>query len=99
MVVRIVKMEFRKEEIKAFIALFEARKEQIRNFPGCTYLELLQGTEAKDNIFVTYSYWETEEDLNAYRYSDLFKQTWAQTKRMFARKPEAISFKKQYVLD
>lgn len=99
MIVRIVKMEFKKECTDEFIRLFEDRKDKIRNFPGCKYLELLQGTEARSNVFITYSYWESEKALNEYRYSELFKLTWAETKKMFSRKPEATSFKKLYLLD
>jgi len=99
MIVRIVKMEFNKESIEDFKALFESKKIMIRSFPGCMYLELLQGTEAKDNIFMTYSYWNSEEDLNNYRYSELFKETWTETKKMFSKKPEAISFQKLHILE
>lgn len=91
-------MEFREECINDFIALFEDKKEKIRSFPGCQYLELLQGLDAKKNIFTTYSFWKTEDDLNNYRYSDLFKETWADTKKMFSKKPEAISFNKLHSL-
>ena len=94
MIVRIVKMEFKKESIDDFKALFDSKKILIRSFPGCTYLEFLQGTEAKDNVFITYSHWNSEEDLNNYRYSELFKETWSETKKMFSKKPEAISFQK-----
>lgn len=99
MIVRVVKMEFKKECVEAFIRLFEERKEKIRASEGCIYLELLQGTEAKSNIFMTYSYWNTEEDLNNYRYSSLFEDTWKETKKLFARKPEAISFTKLHSLE
>jgi heme-degrading monooxygenase HmoA len=99
MIVRLVKMEFKKECIEDFKALFEEKKEHIRSFPGCQYLELLQGTEAKNNIFTTYSYWESLEDLNNYRYSDLFKETWLATKKMFSKKPEAISFNKLHSIE
>ncbi len=99
MIVRVVKMEFKDECVNEFIALFEDKKEKIRSFPGCQYLELLQGLDAKKNVFATYSYWKTEEELNNYRYSDLFKATWADTKKLFSKKPEAISFKKLHSLD
>lgn len=92
-------MEFRTECVDEFIALFEEKKEKIRSFPGCQYLELLQGLDAKQNVFATYSYWESEDDLNNYRYSELFKETWAATKKLFSKKPEAISFNKSYSLD
>jgi len=99
MIVRVVKMEFKEECVEDFIALFEDKKEKIRSFPGCQYLELLQGIDAKKNVFTTYSYWKAEDDLNNYRYSDLFKATWADTKKLFSKKPEAISFNKLHSLD
>lgn len=98
MIVRIVKMQFKPEHIQDFKNIFEKKKEKIRNFPGCCHLELLQGTEAKDNVFFTFSYWLTEDDLNNYRYSDVFKETWSKTKVLFSAKPEAISTQKLYNL-
>jgi heme-degrading monooxygenase HmoA len=68
MVIRIVKMVFRPEEITAFKALFESRKSMIRNFEGCTHLELWQDKQ-HPAIFFTYSWWQSEEYLNNYRES------------------------------
>ena len=99
MIIRIVKMEFKKEFIGEFKSLFEERKERIRNFEGCIHLELLQGIEARNNVFVTYSKWNSEEALNHYRYSSLFKETWSKTKSMFAKKAEATSFVQLHKLD
>lgn len=98
MIVRIVKMQFKPEHILDFKNLFEERKEKIRSFPGCKYLELLQGTSAKENVFMTYSYWESEDDLENYRYSDLFKETWTLTKAMFSERAEAISCQRLHKL-
>tara|TARA_R110002096_G_scaffold238027_10_gene429414 strand:+ start:2123 stop:2419 length:297 start_codon:yes stop_codon:yes gene_type:complete len=82
MIVRIVKMEFRVEEIETFKAVFEASKANIRTFPGVLYLELLQDKN-NPSAFFTYSHWETEEDLENYRHSQLFKSTWAKTIPLF----------------
>jgi hypothetical protein len=90
MIKRIVKMTFQANKIEIFKVLFEARKEQIRGFNGCEYLELLQNVN-QPNIFFTYSFWNSETDLNAYRDSELFKDTWAKTKVLFDEKPEAWS--------
>jgi len=98
MLVRIVKMEFKPEEVANFIQLFEERKEKIRSFPGCNYLELLQGTDANTTVFMTYSYWDSEDDLNNYRYSDYFAETWKLTKAMFSKRAEALSTQKLYTL-
>ncbi len=66
MFVRIVKMSFAEENIPAFLENFELMKDRIRNAPGNRFLELYQD---KNNIsiFFTYSYWETEDDLENYK--------------------------------
>lgn len=94
MLVRIVQLTFEKDKVDTFKALFEEKKSKIRSFDGCHYLELLQGLESKENVFITHSHWESEAHLNAYRHSDLFKETWATTKALFADKPTAISLNK-----
>jgi heme-degrading monooxygenase HmoA len=93
MFVRIVKMSFSEEHIADFLDNFENNKHNIRNFRGCKLLELYR--DKKDpNIFFTYSYWETEYDLEQYRQSDLFKSIWSKTKVFFNKKPEAWSIDK-----
>ncbi len=90
MITRIVKMTFKEAEVPNFLANFEKHKEQIRHFPGCQKLKLLQ--DQKDqNIFFTYSWWNEATDLENYRQSDLFQGVWAYTKTLFAAKPEAWS--------
>ena len=93
MFVRIVKMSFHPEHIDRFLTLFHQKKEFIRNRDGCRLLELYRGKQ-DSTIFFTYSYWETEEDLENYRNSNLFKETWAATKILFNDKPEAWSVDK-----
>ena len=90
MIIRIVKMTFINDRIGDFTALFEARKLTIRNFKGCTHLELWQDSK-HENTFFTCSHWESEADLDHYRFSDFFKDTWSQTKLLFSAKPEAWS--------
>jgi quinol monooxygenase YgiN len=40
---------------------------------------------------MTYSHWEDEGALNAYRSSELFSNLWAKIKPKFSKKPEAWS--------
>lgn len=94
MIIRIVKMTFRPEEVETFRTLFAAKKQLIRGFAGCAHLELWQ--DAQDAaIFFTYSHWESEEALNRYRFSELFKEVWSDTKALFAAKAEAWSVNRQ----
>jgi len=81
-------MKFRLEEMENFKSLFAKKKEAIGSFPGCHYVELL---EDKTNIgtFFTLSVWENEDRLEHYRKSELFQETWAETKVLFDGKPDA----------
>lgn len=93
MFVRIVKLSFHEDKIPLFLQNFELMKEKIRNAPGNRFLELYQDKNNK-SIFFTYSYWETEEDLENYRKSELFYDVWTYTKQFFNDKPEAWSVDK-----
>ena len=90
MFTRIVKMEFENENIGAFKENFNSVRHKIRNFPGCTFLELYQDKN-DEAIFFTYSRWKEESDLENYRNSDLFKNVWSHTKPLFREKAAAWS--------
>ncbi len=93
MFVRIVKLSFHEEHIPAFLDNFEIVKDQIRATTGNRLLELYQDKNNK-NVFFTYSYWETEQDLENYRTSAFFNEVWSFTKKLFNDKPEAWSVDK-----
>lgn len=98
MLVRIVKLTFKTENISSFENVFKETKQHIRNFKGCSFLELYQEKE-KPNVFFTYSYWDNEEALEKYRNSDFFKAVWSKTKVLFDDKPEAWSLTKKATLN
>lgn len=87
---RIVKLELEETKIPEFLSDFEEIKDKIRAFPGCKRLELLQDKSDKGVIF-TYSTWESEEALEAYRNSALFGEVWPKIKALFRDKPMAWS--------
>ena len=93
MFVRIVKMSFEPSKVDIFLKNFNNSKEKIRNKSGCRLLELYRDKN-EPSIFFTYSYWESEQDLENYRNSDLFKSVWAKTKVLFNDKPVAWSVDK-----
>lgn len=88
--IRIVKMTFAPENVDRFMALFEERKSQIAGFEGCEMLQLLR-EQPSGRVFFTYSQWRSPDDLARYRQSELFADTWQQTKKLFSAKPEAWS--------
>lgn len=97
MFVRIVKMGFHEDKVEAFLNNFEQVKLDIRNFPGNRFLELYRDKN-DPTVFFTYSYWETEDDLENYRKSELFTEVWAFTKQLFRQKAEAWSVDKLVTL-
>ncbi len=90
MILRIVRMEFRPENVRDFLELFHRSKDQIRNFRGVSKLELLRDAES-ENVYYTYSIWINSEALEAYRQSALFKEIWSKTKELFEHPAQAFS--------
>lgn len=98
MLKRIVKMTFRPDETDVFIGLFESKKSLIRNFDGCKYLELVRDIN-NPAIFFTISIWDTDNSLQNYRRSDLFKTTWEETKALFSEPAEAWSTESLFAIN
>lgn len=90
MIVRIVKMSFQAERVPEFLDNFKRHKADIRGFEGCERLLLLRDRQ-QEGVFFTYSWWRSEEALDAYRQSELFRGVWAFTKSLFAAPAEAWS--------
>ena len=90
MLVRIVKLTFKKENIASFEQIFNRTKQKIRDCDSCLFLELYQDN-SNPAIFFTYSHWENEKRLKIYRDSKFFRSVWGKTKILFAEKPEAWS--------
>ena len=95
--IRIVKMTFDPLKVPEFLNLFNESKQLIRNMKGCNHLELLNDINST-NIFFTYSYWDSEKDLDNYRNSELFGGVWTKTKKLFIAKPEAWSVEQKVIL-
>ena len=90
MILRIVRMEFRPEALAEFHVIFDQSKQAILCFDGCLHLELHQDPQ-NPQVRYTYSHWESEIALNAYRDSTLFASVWPKTKALFAARPQAFS--------
>lgn len=90
MLVRIVKMTFKEENVDDFKVIFKESKNKIRAFKGCHHVELLVSKESS-NVFFTLSHWHDEDCLNNYRDSELFSVVWSNTKALFAENAQAWS--------
>jgi|LakMenEpi03Aug12_release.lakeMendotaPanAssembly.Ray.scaffolds.fasta_scaffold196336_2 quinol monooxygenase YgiN len=94
---RLVRMSFQTDRISDFMEVFEDSKEKIRNFPGCLALNLIVDFE-DSSIIYTSSIWRAIEDLENYRNSKLFIQTWRKTKIHFKEKAQTNTFNVIYRL-
>jgi heme-degrading monooxygenase HmoA len=88
--IRIVKMTFHPDRVDDFTGIFNSRKDQIAAFPGYLSVQLLQDSN-RPEVFFTLSTWRSHEDLEHYRQSEFFKDTWQEAKALFSEKPEAWS--------
>ncbi|HCP40218.1 MAG TPA: antibiotic biosynthesis monooxygenase [Cryomorphaceae bacterium] len=86
MIERIVKLAIdpSSEEGAAFRDIFAQSRNRIASQPGCHGVHLLES----EGHFFTYSMWDSEADLNAYRQSTLFGEVWPKTKALFYDKPQ-----------
>ncbi len=91
-IIRIVKMTFKPESVDQFLVHFNDIKDHIRSFQGCNALKLIR-SEDQTNVFFTYSIWDDPADLENYRNSDLFKETWTYVKQLFENRAEAWTTK------
>ena len=85
-------MEFKQDLVLEFLSIFEKSKDKIKAAEGCLDLVLVREMQ-EGNIFFTISKWKSEEDLQRYRQSTLFKDTWSATKNLFQNSAEAWSTK------
>lgn len=90
MLLRTVRMTFDPSRVEAFLALFAEARPKILAQPGCRHLELWQDARFP-NVLTTFSRWDDDDALQAYRHSDLFRGTWKRTTPMFAAAPVARS--------
>jgi len=98
MIKRIVRMEFAEGGSAAFFKdILPHQKQFTRSFKGCQHLELWQDTA--DGAVMSFSIWDSEQDLNAYRNSEKFRAFWAKTKVLFATPAGAWSVKVVEVVD
>jgi heme-degrading monooxygenase HmoA len=86
-------MHFTDAGVEEFLEIFNQNKTAIRNFPGCSHLQLLK--DANDpNTYTTLSYWKDAQSLENYRKSDLFGSVWGRVKTLFAERSQAFSLEK-----
>ncbi len=87
MIIRIVKLTFRDDTLQDFFSLWDTARHRVISMPGCRFVEMYHVKESP--VCFTYSIWDSENDLDAYRDSETFKSTWKATKILFGDRPQA----------
>ena len=90
MIYRVVTLHIRAEEALFFEDFFRRQKPAIESFAGCRRVQLLRHTTTAATYY-TLSEWDSEADLEAYRQSAFFAETWRITKSLFEEKAGAFS--------
>jgi quinol monooxygenase YgiN len=90
MITRIVKLEIALEHCTEFESVFSKYQSSIKGQQGCHNTELKLDISTPGRYF-TYSTWDSQEDLDNYRKSELFGIIWPTVKKWFSDKPEAWS--------
>ena len=90
MITRIVRMHFTEAGVEEFLEIFNANKTAIRNFSGCTHLQLMKDLE-HEFVYTTLSHWTDAESLERYRQSALFASVWGRVKTLFAERTQAFT--------
>ena len=93
MLILIVRMHFTEAGVDEFLDIFNQHKQAIKNFPGCTHLQLLKDAD-DPNCFSTLSHWNGPDDLENYRKSELFGSVWGRVKTLFSERTQAFSLEK-----
>lgn len=83
-------MHFSADFVAEFKILFQSLQTKIAAFEGCQSVQLLQD-ESNPELLFTISKWSNATQLDNYRQSEFFKQTWAIVKPNFKYKAEAWS--------
>ena len=88
MITRIVMLNFQPDRVDEFLEIFNQNKQVLAKSDGCIRLEIFKSTGDTDT-YVTISNWQSEEHLEMYRQSELFKDIWSKVKPLFNNKAQA----------
>lgn len=86
-------MHFKNAGVEEFLQIFRVNQHAIRNFPGCSHLELLKDLN-NPSVYTTLSHWDAQSSLEKYRQSELFGNVWGRVKPLFAERTQAFSLEK-----
>jgi|SRR5690554_411182 len=97
MIIRIVELNIQRDELVKAGSLLEEVSSKVRSMNGCSHLHILEDMHQAGHI-TTYSHWESEQHLNDYRKSVIFRNFWGAIKPLFASPARAWSSESLHLL-
>lgn len=91
MIIRKVDLEIDPRKIEEFEKIFTSRNPALNKVQGCHRVELIKHPEIEFG-YSTLSMWDSEDDLNSYRNSVYFCETWKMLKPLFTTKAVAVTY-------
>ncbi|GAC1538696.1 MAG: hypothetical protein NVS2B7_09880 [Herpetosiphon sp.] len=92
MITRLVEMEIKPEAVQEFLGLYRSVRREIQSQPGCMQVLLVQAID-RPNQFATWSSWEDEAGLEAYRRSSFFRGFWPSVRALFSSPARAQTWR------
>lgn len=86
MITRLVETGIRPEMVDAFIDLYMHARPTILAQPGCPRVELVPAID-QPTLFATWSVWDHESALDAYRTGAFFRDFWPGVRVLFRNPP------------
>jgi len=91
MIKRIVRLTMKDAAAKvSFQEIYRSRNPLKNGVKGCREVKVMKDVN-DDNVYYTVSTWEHNDDLEAYRASEYFAETWPMVKAQLSKRAEAFS--------
>lgn len=91
MITRVVRLTLRPDvKSEAFEEIYRNRNPFAKGVKGCRSVKVLKDVN-DERVLYTLSAWDCNEDLEAYRQSEYFAQTWPMVKALLGQKTQAFS--------
>ena len=91
MIIIRVKLDIKAEEIKTLLAYMKTEVQKVNAIDGCEIYAFHQNTNGS-NKFLLYEEWRDMDSFDAYKNSDVFKQTMATLSPLMASKPDSAYY-------
>ena len=88
MIIRVVKIPIKDASINSFIKRIPIISNEVRRVSGCIHNDIFRD-KMKENIFYSYTIWNSDEDIEKYLGSQYYKDIWGDLWDYFEGTPKS----------